>query len=82
MSTGKFRSGTPIPNVVPGCTMKVIEDVTDSLKWKVVGEPFPYTPRHINEMLIKHNLEFAWVFFAGGKELWYKSNYLAEKVNG
>ena len=75
----------PIPNVVPACTLRVIDD-NDPLcapKWKTL-ESIIYTPRAIQNALERHDLDSAWIAFAGANELWIKSasSRLAQRASG
>lgn len=58
-----------IPNIVPACKIKVIDDSGAVPMWKTVGETL-YTPKAIADTIRKNKLQWAWVFIAGGKEVW------------
>lgn len=59
----------PIPNIVPGCVIKIIDDRGESPRWSSIGE-YAYTPRAINDAMRAHQLTSCWVFFLGSREFW------------
>ena len=51
----------PIPNIHPGCRVRIIDYSADRPVWKTIGECFD-APNPIAELLKQHNLSGAWVF--------------------
>jgi len=68
-------------NITPSCIIQVMgENTLDNweapLKWMKLAET-SYTPKHINDVLKKHNIDSAWVTWACGKELWFQGEQIA-----
>lgn len=52
-------------NIVPGCSVQVIEGG----RWRTISTPL-YTPLAINEALRDAGLAWAFVWFMGEREIW------------
>lgn len=58
-----------IPNVVPSCLVKVINDTGNIPVWKTLGQT-AYTPKAIADMCRANKVQTCWVIFLGYKEFW------------
>ena len=65
MNWYKTAAKLPIPVIHPGCKVKVIDESGPKPVWKTIGEYFD-APNPIRDLLIKNNLDGAWVFEATG----------------
>ena len=58
------KGAIPIPNIHPGCKVKIIDEA--SMRWRTVGVCFD-APNAIARMMDEHGLDQAWVFGVCGK---------------
>jgi hypothetical protein len=58
-----------IPNVVPSCKIKIIDDSGAVPMWKTLDQTL-YTPKAIADSIRKNKIQWAWVFTSFGREVW------------
>ena len=63
-----------IPNVHPGCRVKVIDDG----RWKTLGECLD-APNPIREIMLRNDVTVAWIFDGFGKRM-VRINHMGDLV--
>lgn len=77
----KQQKPAAIPNVVAGCTVRIMDISGTMPKWVELGRGM-YTPLEIAKIMKKSKVTSAYVFFLGYKEQWSleKGARLAKQV--
>jgi len=63
-------------NIINGCNAYVLN--MDTGKRELVEHDIPDTPKHINDIMIKHGLSCCWTYFMGW-EYWQRGNEIAKR---